>query len=94
MTTVAPQHAASRKLYWIALALTPGLGATRCRGLVTHFGGVENVFHAGLTELEGAGLAAASAQAIETGKSLAAAEEEMIRAASIGAEIVTLDDAA
>jgi DNA processing protein len=94
LTTASPQHQASRKLYWIALTLTTGLGATRCRNLVTHFGGVENVFHAGLTDLEGAGLAAPSAQAIANGKSLAAAEEEMIRATSIGAEIVTLDDEA
>jgi DNA processing protein len=92
LSTGSTQHQASRKLYWVALALTPGLGAIRCRNLVTHFGGVENIFHAALTELEAAGLTAPSAQAIATGKSLAAAEEEMIRATSIGAEILTLDD--
>jgi DNA processing protein len=83
----------SRKLYWLALMLTPGLGSTRCRQLVEHFGGIDNVFHASLTELEAARIVASAAQSIATGKSVAAAEEEMIRATSIGAEILTLDDA-
>jgi DNA processing protein len=61
--------------------------------LVERFGGVDGVFHASLTELEAAGITAAAAQSIATGKSVAAAEEEMLRATSIGAEILTLDDA-
>jgi DNA processing protein len=84
----------SRKLYWLALLLTPGLGPARSRQLAERLGGVENVFHASLTELEGAGLAAAAAQAISAGKSIAAAEEEMVRATSLGAEIIALDEAA
>jgi DNA processing protein len=74
--------------------LTPGLGATRCRQLVAHLGSLESIFHASLTELEATGVVAAAAQAIASGKSAAAAEEEMIRAANAGAEIVTLDDEA
>jgi DNA processing protein len=92
MATASSGPSESRKLYWLALTLTPGLGSTRSRQLVERFEGVENVFHASLTELEGAGIVAAAAQAIATGKSVAAAEEEMIRATSIGAEILTLDD--
>lgn len=79
---------------WLALALTPGLGAARSRKLVSHFEGVTNVFRASLTELEAAGLRAESAQSIALGKSLEMAEEELIRATSIGAEILTLDDPA
>lgn len=59
-----------------------------------HFESVENVFHASLTELEAVGLPAPAAQSLGTGKSLAAAEEEMLRAAAAGAEIITPDDAA
>lgn len=84
----------SRATYWLALARTPGLGATRSRKLVEHFGGVERVFHASLTELEAAGLQAQSAQAIALGKSLEEAGEEMVRATTAGAHVVTLDDRA
>jgi hypothetical protein len=37
---------------WFALALTPRLGRTRARRRVEHFGGVQNIFQASLTELE------------------------------------------
>jgi DNA processing protein len=72
--------------------MTPGLGASRARRLVQHFGDVEKVFRASLTELEAAGIRAESAQSIALGKSLTFAEEELIRAVSAGAEIVSLDD--
>src|SRR5260370_12722194 len=79
-------------LHWLALALTPGLGPTRTRKLAQHFGGIENVFRASLTELEAAGLQAHSAQAIAIGKSLEMAQEELVRATTAGAQVITLDD--
>jgi DNA processing protein len=79
-------------LNWLALALTPGLGPTRARKLAEHFGSAENVFRASLTELEACGLHAAAAQAIGTGKSVQAAQEELRKAADAGARILTLDD--
>lgn len=84
----------ARRAYWIALSLTPGLGPRRMRRLVEKFGDIENIFQASLTELEAAGLMAVSAQAIATGKSLIAAEEEIVRAESVHASILTLDDGA
>jgi DNA processing protein len=81
------------KLQWLALALTPGLGPTRARRLVERQGGIEGVFRASLTELEAAGLQAVSAQSLATGKSVALAEEEMVRALAAGAQLLTLDDA-
>jgi hypothetical protein len=33
-------------LHWLALNLTPGLGATKGRKLVEHFGGVAHIFKA------------------------------------------------
>lgn len=84
---------AGNALHWLALALTPGLGPTRTRKLAQHFGGIENVFRASLTELEAAGLQAHSAQSIATGKSLEMAQEELVRAATAGAQILALDDA-
>ncbi len=88
-----PSSATSNELFWLALALTPSLGPGRARRLVERFGSVDNVFRATLTELEAAGLPAAAAQALALGKSMEAAQEEMVRAAAAGAEILTLDSA-
>src|SRR5205823_5910931 len=82
----------SRQVLWLALSMTPQMGATRCRRLTEHFGGVEQVFHASLTELEAAGLHAVSAQSINNRESLVRAEEELVRAATAGASIIGLDD--
>jgi DNA processing protein len=81
-------------LQWLALGLTPGLGPTRVRRLVEHFGTVGAIFRASLTELEATGMLAVSAQAIATGKSLELAQEECGKAAGAGAHVITLDNAA
>ena len=49
-------HAVTRKLQWLALSLTPGVGAGRGRKLVEMYGGIDRLFTASLTELEAAGL--------------------------------------
>jgi DNA processing protein len=79
-------------LRWLALALTPAMGPTRGHRVVQHFGGVERVFQASLTELEAAGLAAASAQSIALGKSYSLAEEQFMKARDVGAEIIAFTD--
>jgi DNA recombination-mediator protein A len=79
-------------LQWLALTLTEGLGPTRSKRLVEHFGGVAGVFRASLTELEPAGLRAASAQSIFTGKSLDLAQQKMVKVSDAKADVVTLDD--
>jgi DNA processing protein len=79
-------------LEWIALALTPGLGPTKSRKLVEHFGSPEGVFHASLTELEGTGIQAVSAQSIATGRSAELAREELARAADAGIAVLSMDD--
>ncbi|HXC42485.1 MAG TPA: DNA-protecting protein DprA, partial [Candidatus Dormibacteraeota bacterium] len=71
---------ATHILEWLAISLTQGLGPTKARKLVEHFGSVEAVFHASLTELEGTGIQAVSAQSIATGKSAEMAREEIARA--------------
>jgi DNA processing protein len=79
-------------LEWLAISLTAGLGPTKARKLVEHFGGVEAVFHASLTELESTGIQAVSAQSIATGKSAELAREEIARAAAAGVTVVSLED--
>jgi DNA processing protein len=89
-TTSRTDH--QRSLLWLALSLTTGLGVTRARGLLQRFENVSAIFHASLTELEAAGLRAESAQSIALGRSTALAEEELLRATSAGAAIISLDD--
>ena len=81
-----------KALHWLALSLTPGVGATRGRKLVELFDGVDHLFHASLTELEGAGLPAASAQCLALGKSLELAAEELGRIKALGHTVIALDD--
>ncbi len=83
----------SQSLYWLALALTPGLGPTRGRKLAEQFPSVEDIFHASLTELEALNLQAQSAQSIALGKSLDAAHEEFAKAVAAGVKILSRDDA-
>lgn len=92
LALTSPAKTSERAVYWLALALTPGLGPTRVRRLVEHFGSVEAVFHASLTELEAVGLQAVSAQSIFNGQSSALARDEMARASTLGAHVLTLED--
>jgi DNA processing protein len=87
---IAPS--ATNLLEWLALSLTPGLGPTKSRKLVEHFGSAERVFMASLTELESTGIQAVSAQSIATGKSGELAREEAANAAKAGIGVVCLDD--
>ena len=79
-------------LQWLALSLTPGMGPIRGHRLVQHFGGIERAFNASLTELEAAGLPAASAQSIALNRSYSLAEEEFMKARDVGAELVPFHD--
>jgi DNA processing protein len=84
--------ASYRGIYWLALALTPGLGPTRIKKLIENFGTGERVFNASLTELEATGILAVSAQSIATGKSMELAQEECGKVVEAGARIISLSD--
>src|SRR6266851_3775716 len=88
----SPTTGTSNAIYWLALALTPGLGPTRGRKLAEHFEKIGDVFHASLTELEALHLQAQSAQHIALGKSLDMAHEEFARAAASSVTIICRDD--
>jgi DNA processing protein len=85
--------ATDRQLKWLALALTPGIGASRGKKLVEYFGGVDALFAASLTDLEAAKLPSAAAQSIALGKSLDLAGEELDHLREFGATIIAQDDA-
>jgi DNA processing protein len=92
LSNAAVSSAATHLLEWLAISLTPGLGATKARKLVEHFGSAEAVFRASLTELESTGIQAMSAQSLATGKSAELAREEIARAAAAEVVLVSLDD--
>ena len=89
---VATSPSATHILEWLGLSLTSGLGPTKARKLIAHFGGVEGVFHASLTELEDTGIQAVSAQSIATGKSAELAREEIAKAAGAGVSVLSAED--
>jgi len=78
----------------LALSLTPGLGPLKARKIAEHFGSAENVLKATLTELEGAGMQAVSAQSLATGRSLELAHDELGRAAQADVSLLCFDDSA
>ncbi|MGA9498262.1 MAG: DNA-processing protein DprA [Terriglobales bacterium] len=84
--------ASNQATYWLALALTQGLGASRIKKLIDHFGTAERVFQASLTELEALGMRAVSAQSIATGKSFELAQQECAKAVEARARIFSLSD--
>ncbi len=92
-TVRAHDYAVTRQLQWLALSLTPGVGAGRGRRLVESFGGVDQLFTASLTALEAAGLSAAAAQSISLGKSLELAAAELDRTKEVGARVIVPGDA-
>jgi DNA processing protein len=79
-------------LQWLALSLTPGIGAGRGRKLGELFNGVERLFAASLTELESAGIPASAAQSLALGKSLECAAEELDRVKAFGGRVLAQDD--
>src|SRR5580693_1110234 len=92
LNAVAASPTITHIFEWLAISLTPGLGPTKARKLVERFGGVESVLRATLTELEGAGIQAVSAQSLATGKSGELARESIAQAASANSALVSLDD--
>lgn len=80
---------AEAQLAWLALVLTPAMGATRTWRVMRQLEEPERLFEASLTELEGLGMPAHSAQFVFEGKARAAAEDEWTRVAQSGGEILT-----
>ncbi|MGI4829866.1 MAG: DNA-processing protein DprA [Janthinobacterium lividum] len=80
------------RLGWLALAMSPGMGPTRCFRAVRQLRSAARVFAASLTELEGAGLPAAAAQFVFNGRARKAADEEMGRVREQAAALLCPDD--
>lgn len=81
-------------LYWLALHLTPGLGAQRALRLVKVFGHPERIFHASLSELEAAmpQLPKSTAESIHAGIAFEEAADERRKAEGAGVAVVPYQD--
>ncbi|MGA2002990.1 MAG: DNA-processing protein DprA [Terriglobales bacterium] len=91
-TSCAVEPCSRETISGLALALTPGLGPSRIRKLIEHFGTAERMLQASLTELEATGIRAISAQAVATGKSAELAQDELAKAIQAKARIISLSD--
>jgi DNA processing protein len=92
LSNIAVSPATTHLLEWLAISLTPGLGPTKARKLIEHFGSAEAVLRASLTELESTGIQAVSAQSLATGKSAELAREEIARATAADVIMISMDD--
>jgi DNA processing protein len=79
-------------LGWLALALTPGLGARMAGKLLRSMGSQQAILRASLTELEAQRLPAAVAQAIHTQRPLSDAAKELAAAQAAGVKLLTWDE--
>ncbi len=77
---------------WLALALTPGLGARTAGKLLREFGSPDAIFDASLTSLEGHRLPAAVAQAIHSRQPLSDAARELAKVQASGCRLLTWDE--
>ncbi len=77
---------------WVALALTPGLGARMAGKLLREFGSAEAVFSASIAALEAQRLPATVVQAIHSREPLSAAAKELAQVQQAGCRLLTWDE--
>jgi DNA processing protein len=75
-------------LPWLALRLTPGLGARLAGKLLRQFGSPEEIFRASLTELEACQLPVAVAQAVFSRAAFGDAEKELAQVRKAGCHLI------
>ncbi|MFQ5926181.1 MAG: DNA-processing protein DprA [Terriglobia bacterium] len=81
-----------RYTYWLAMTLTPGIGARLAAQLLKRLGAPERIFAASLTELEGAGAPASVAQTLHSRAPLKAAETELEKIRQLGCRLLAWDE--
>jgi DNA processing protein len=83
----------AEQLAWLGLVLTPGLGPQRIKRAYRFKKQMDRIFSMALTELEGLGFPAESAQFIFDGSAIRAAEKQWQDVTAAGASIITFVDA-
>jgi DNA processing protein len=90
-TSVEPPLA-ENQLAWLALALTPELGARRIVEASRQLGDLSRLFHLSLTELESLNFPAPAVQFLFDGRARAQAEEELLRVRGQGGTVVVYSE--
>ena len=85
-------HGLERYTYWLAVLLTPGIGARLAAMLLKRFGSPEHIFAAPLTELESCGVPASVAQTIHSRVPLKAAAQELQKVHQLGCRLLAWDE--
>ncbi|RLC79548.1 MAG: DNA-protecting protein DprA [Chloroflexi bacterium] len=80
------------KKYWVGFSLVKGIGPTRFRRLVEHFGSAEAAWKAQPSELARAGLDRRSIENLLTTRQRVSLDEEMEKLRKIGVRLVTWED--
>jgi len=83
-----------QSLSWLALTLTPGLGARLTARVLREFGSPEGVFAAPLTALERCNLPTATAQSIASQGAFSAAEKELAQIRDLGVQLLHWEESA
>ncbi len=81
-----------RYAYWLAVLLTPGIGARLAAMLLKRFGSPECIFAAPRTELEACGVPAPVAQTIHSRVPLKAAEQELEKVRQLACRLLAWDE--
>ena len=92
-SSIATTAVSEATLAWLAMVLTPGLGARRVLRAVRSLDEPAVIFRMPLTALEAMQLPAAAARFIAEGKARQAADEEWKRIEEAGCALMTFDDA-
>ncbi len=79
-------------LHWLALRLTPGVGAKSGMDLLARFGSPQALFRAGAAELEAAGAHPGVARGLASGCSFEEAADQLERCKSAGIRLLTIRD--
>jgi DNA processing protein len=87
-----PARIETARLAWLALALTPRMGPTRCHRAIHKLGAADRLLTASLTELEATGMPAEAAQFVFDGRAREAAAKEASRIAEQAATFLTPED--
>ena len=83
---------AEDSLAWLAMALTPTLGPRRILDAMRQLERPAALFSLSLTEMESLSISASAAQFLFEGKGRQAAEQQRLRAAEAGAQILSFDE--
>ena len=90
--TTASRLTEEEILHWLALRMTPGLGARTAMELIRRYKDPQRIFRVSISELEDAGVPAGMARSLTSGCAFDDAVTQQQKLAAAGAELVPVTD--